>query len=641
MTKDWEPLRREIERLYMSEDKPLDEVMRLVRGKYDFIASERSYRTQLRKWGYMKYSTQAFPRPNKRSRASSRPRQQPTATLSNPNGVTVSPGETRRAGNFPAFSATDSGGGGLFFTAPDVSSARVSPPTFNAPSPGTEVLARLFPIGQNDQDAQDAQGMTQLHRSALGGQVNQVRVLLNAGVSVEIQDRLGNTALHYGVTAKNVKIVELILKFGAKIDARNKLGRTSLHLATSKLNLVRALVDHGAGSSIQDKKGDTPLHLILSDSSWGKADSSFSTVNTLLQSGADINKENEAGITPFLQLLDRPYSYPFMVIDTIQSFLQAGGSVHQNLPDGRSPLQIFLSRAQTTKRHWGPRNPRGPEADILRHFLANGASAITPMPSGMSLISAYCTDHEFRWLRDVYIGKELFHRLTPDELQREGNSSLLGLASGIHNWQSTEVGEFIRGLLLNGTDPNYASFRGETPLLFLFKRSQGKPLVIASALSPLLEHGANPWHRDIDGKCALSEAAKRFPEEKFVRTMLKADLDRQKSTHDPDLERLGAMDSEVWDEWQQAARAADWNEAKQLILREPNSFSREVSKILRASALAILAGKHVHLAKDKFQGDDNATELRRKFVAGIFRDCGQIGVVPDASCTDYLVELCL
>jgi hypothetical protein len=39
MTKDWEPLREEIRKLYMSEDKPLDEVMRLVRGRHNFIAS--------------------------------------------------------------------------------------------------------------------------------------------------------------------------------------------------------------------------------------------------------------------------------------------------------------------------------------------------------------------------------------------------------------------------------------------------------------------------------------------------------------------------------------------------------------------------------------------------------------------------
>lgn len=39
MTKDWEPLQDEIRNLYLTEDKPLDEVMRLVKGKHSFIAS--------------------------------------------------------------------------------------------------------------------------------------------------------------------------------------------------------------------------------------------------------------------------------------------------------------------------------------------------------------------------------------------------------------------------------------------------------------------------------------------------------------------------------------------------------------------------------------------------------------------------
>ncbi|KAM6509564.1 hypothetical protein FALCPG4_017216 [Fusarium falciforme] len=249
MTKNWEPLQEEIRRLYMSEDKPLDEVIRLIRGKYDFIASEGSYRTQLRRWGYMKYSTQAFPKPNKRARASNRSRQHPAATLSNLDGVVIFPGESSLTGDLPASSAPDVGGDNFFITTPNLSSVGVSAPQLNALGHETQ-SSGLFHLGQNDRDGE---GKTQLHRAALSGNIYQVRLLLNAGVSVETQDHLGDTPLHSGAKAQNVAIVELILKFGANIDAKNHLGRAPLHLATSSPNLIRALVDQENGRFISSE----------------------------------------------------------------------------------------------------------------------------------------------------------------------------------------------------------------------------------------------------------------------------------------------------------------------------------------------------------------------------------------------------
>jgi Clr5 domain len=39
MAKDWEPLQDEIQKLYHTDNKPLSEVMRLIKGKHGFIAS--------------------------------------------------------------------------------------------------------------------------------------------------------------------------------------------------------------------------------------------------------------------------------------------------------------------------------------------------------------------------------------------------------------------------------------------------------------------------------------------------------------------------------------------------------------------------------------------------------------------------
>jgi hypothetical protein len=39
MAKDWTPLKEDIRKLYCSEDKPLKEVMRLIKGRHGFHAS--------------------------------------------------------------------------------------------------------------------------------------------------------------------------------------------------------------------------------------------------------------------------------------------------------------------------------------------------------------------------------------------------------------------------------------------------------------------------------------------------------------------------------------------------------------------------------------------------------------------------
>lgn len=202
--------------------------------------------------------------------------------------------------------------------------------------------------------------------------------------------------------------------------------------------------------------------------------------------------------------------------------------------------------------------------------------------------------------------------------------------------------ELVQRLLELGANPNHEDLQGQTALILLLQHSI-LLVDIEDMVMLLLEHGADPWHRDYHGKRAILLAVERYPEKRIYHMMLEADLQRRRSAHALTLETegCGPNESEPWHGWQEAVLAADWSESKQLMLRESRDVSTEVDKRLREGALAVLAENHIRLMKEKPQGESTETELRRKHVAGIIRDCREREITLDASCTDYLVELCL
>ncbi|KAF5485065.1 hypothetical protein CGCS363_v014155 [Colletotrichum siamense] len=79
MTKDWRSLRADVQQLYCVENQKLKDVMRIIEARHGFKASERSYHSQLRKWGYMKYKLHNGQRSSEKARSPSLSRS-PTAT---------------------------------------------------------------------------------------------------------------------------------------------------------------------------------------------------------------------------------------------------------------------------------------------------------------------------------------------------------------------------------------------------------------------------------------------------------------------------------------------------------------------------------------------------------------------------------
>ncbi|HEY6227052.1 MAG TPA: ankyrin repeat domain-containing protein, partial [Verrucomicrobiae bacterium] len=111
--------------------------------------------------------------------------------------------------------------------------------------------------------------------------------------------------------------MKIVLPLGLDVNARNEKGRTALHIAAQSSDecAVRMLLKAGASPDIQDREGNTPLHLIFESEEY-RPDVEFPAFHALVTGGANRSISNAAGKTPadvavevkypeeYLQLLD-------------------------------------------------------------------------------------------------------------------------------------------------------------------------------------------------------------------------------------------------------------------------------------------------------------------------------------------------
>lgn len=108
----------------------------------------------------------------------------------------------------------------------------------------------------------DRGGRTELHYAALQGEVDRVRDLIAGGADPNAADKLQFTPLHFAAQSYEPEIAKILIDAGATVDAVNCHGATPLGVAVSN--------SQGRGEMIE----------------------------LLLSSGADPDRENNAGISP-------------------------------------------------------------------------------------------------------------------------------------------------------------------------------------------------------------------------------------------------------------------------------------------------------------------------------------------------------
>jgi ankyrin repeat protein len=143
-------------------------------------------------------------------------------------------------------------------------------------------------------EKRDWQGRTPLHWAAIRGNEEIIRTLLKFKTDPSAPDVDQITPLHLAANYSSVNCVNLLLDAGANPNATSHYHSTPLHFAVRTRPMadnLRALVQKNGNLEIRDKYGQTVLFFAL-------INTCVDIVPVLLELGADIEAEDEVGMTP-------------------------------------------------------------------------------------------------------------------------------------------------------------------------------------------------------------------------------------------------------------------------------------------------------------------------------------------------------
>ena len=197
-------------------------------------------------------------------------------------------------------------------------------------------VAEFLLSSKADVNTRDNRGDTPLHTAAQFDYKDMAALLLAYKADVNAMDtNNGYTPLHRAAFGGHKDIAELLLTNKADVDAKDKRGETPLHMvvvmglasmsspSTSRewmsrvwaggyKDTAKLLLANKANVNARDNNGSTPLHYAVDKGNEG-------AVKFLLVNKADVNAEDNTGITPLV------YAKGFNYKDVIDLLRQHGG----------------------------------------------------------------------------------------------------------------------------------------------------------------------------------------------------------------------------------------------------------------------------------------------------------------------------
>ncbi len=146
-----------------------------------------------------------------------------------------------------------------------------------------------------DLEAKNRYSQTAMHIAAQRNNQEVVKMLLEAGASVDVQDRNGYSPLWYSIAYyNNNKITPLLIEKSKNLNAKTKYGQTYLTTAAQygRDAIVKTLIEKGVSVDTPDKNGVTALMYAMQRSR-------MNLIDLLIKKGADINRVDNEGRNAF------------------------------------------------------------------------------------------------------------------------------------------------------------------------------------------------------------------------------------------------------------------------------------------------------------------------------------------------------
>ena len=201
----------------------------------------------------------------------------------------------------------------------------------------TETVRYLVGLKDVDVNHQGMNNQSALHSAVQEGHPDVVRVLIDAGASVNTKDRNGAPPLHCACRLGHLDIVKMLVEAGAGVCTTDSNGQSCLMPASGAghTETVRYLVGL-KDVEVNHKKnnGVTALHCAVQK---GHVD----VVQVLIDAGADIDAKNEVGRSPLMFASIKGH------LDVVKVLVEAGAGVRATNNDGDTCLLIAANFGHT------------------------------------------------------------------------------------------------------------------------------------------------------------------------------------------------------------------------------------------------------------------------------------------------------
>lgn len=271
--------------------------------------------------------------------------------------------------------------------------------------------------------------------------IENIRLALEEGASVNYTTSQGYTPLYESVGTGNEEIVNILLEAGAKIDVPgDKYNGPPLVWAADKgdINIVKILVEKGGNINIKHKKdnGDTPLHI----ASKMKRDN---IILFLVENGADLTIQNDFGRTP-TDIIVKEYVEPFdKKIMSLEKNIKAQEKEKEKIlrrmenPANERILKLLESELKTYQTNIDRQTP------YLQEYIGNkerGIKLIQPI-----IEKAMEQNVPLKDVSDKPIVKEIYKEIVEGRV-----TAAMSLKRGVQGTLDEDTEKNIRGFLWNG-----------------------------------------------------------------------------------------------------------------------------------------------------------------------------------------------